>query len=399
VGVRRIAARAAAVLLSTLLTLLVLEGAVRVFVPPAHWRYHDASQDWRPDPELGWVQKGNLDMTTRAEAGWLVRFRTNADGVTPAGARREREQGVLRIMIFGDSTVVGRGVPQDRAVHAALERLLARGGRRVEVINAGVEGYSTDQVLLRMRRLLPLYRPAVVLYGLCDNDFGGNVDSVAFGVPKPRFALEGGRLTYVPPAGVAGDIEEFVTGPRRWLQGSALYRLVRPRIIVLRARLGNWEERNLIGLAPDFYYDPARLAAVDWRLFSVLLREMDATARRSGARLLFYSHPALAEVWDPFIRDTQRRLGLPPGRYDRYALERRLREVSAATAVPYCPLIDAFLVRRGSGPFHLLPRDPHCNPTGYQVTAETLARCLQSNSFLSSSSRSSRATTAWPSGL
>jgi lysophospholipase L1-like esterase len=398
VGVRRIAARAAAVLLSTLLTLLVLEVAVRVFVPPAHWRYHDASQDWRPDPELGWVQKANLDVTTRAEAGWLVRFRTNADGVTPASTRREREPGVLRILIFGDSTVVGRSVPQDRAVHAALERQLAR-GRRVEVINAGVEGYSTDQVLLRMRRLVPLYRPDLVLYGLCDNDFGGNADSVAFGVPKPRFILEGDALTYLPPAGAAGNIEEFVTGPRRWLQGSALYRLVRPRMLVLRARLGNWEERNLVGLAPDFYYDPARLAAVDWRLFTALLREMDATARRNGARLVFYSHPALAEVWDPFIRDTEKRLGLRAGRYDRYALERRLREVSAATGVPYCPLIDAFLAKRERGPFHLLPRDPHCNPAGYQVTAETLARCLQINPLLSNSSRSSRATTAWPLGL
>lgn len=370
---RRVAARVAAVLVSTLLSLTVLEAGVRLLVDPALWRYHDASKDWRPDPELGWVPKGSLDVTTRSEQGWLVRFRTNPDGVTPAEARRERRPGVLRIMIFGDSTVVGRGVPQDRTIHAALERRLGR----VEVINAGVEGYSTDQTLLRMRRLVPLYRPDAVLYGACDNDFGGNVDGVAFGVPKPRFVVKAGDLEYLPPEGDARPIGEFVTGPRRRLQASALYRLVRPRITVLRARWGNWEERNLIGLAPDYYYDPARLAAVDWRLFTLLLREMDGTARRHGASFLFYSHPALAEVWDPFIRDTERRLSLPPGRYDRYALERRLREMAAATAVPYCPLIDAFLANRERGPFHLLPRDPHCNPAGYQVTAEALARCLR----------------------
>lgn len=370
---RRIAARAAAVLVSTLLSFLVLEIGVRLLVDPALWRYHDASLDWRPDPELGWVQKENLDVTTRAEQGWLVRFRTNADGVTPPEARREKKPGVRRIMIFGDSTVVGRGVPQEKAIHAALEGKLGK----VEVINAGVEGYSTDQVLLRMRRLVPLYKPDVVLYGLCDNDFGGNADRVAFGVPKPRFVLEGETLSYIPPEGAAGRIDEFVTGPRRWLQASALYRLVRPRMMVLRARFGNWEARNQIGLAPDYYYDRARLAAVDWKLFDALLREMDASAEASGASFLFYSHPALAEVWDPFIRDTEKQLGLKPGQYDRRALETKLQEISAASAVPYCPLIDDFLAQRKRGPFHLLPRDPHCNAEGYEVTAEVLARCLR----------------------
>lgn len=369
---RRFLARAVAVLVSTLLSLAVLEAGVRFLVDPALWRYHDASMDWRPDPELGWVQKENLDVTTRGEPGWLVRFRTNPDGVTPATAQREKRPGVFRILIFGDSTVVGRGVPQDRTIHAALEKRLGN----VEVINAGVEGYSTDQVLLRMRRLVPLYKPDIVLYGLCDNDFGGNADRVAFGVPKPRFVLDGESLEYIPPEGDAAEIGEFVTGPRRWLQASALYRLVRPRVMVLRARLGNWEDRNLIGLAPDYYHDPASLAAVDWKLFVALLREMDRTAQASGASFLFYSHPALAEVWDPFIRDTEKRLGLPPGKYDRYALEKRLRQVSAETSVPYCPLIDAFLANRERGPFHLLPRDPHCNPEGYEVTAEALAGCL-----------------------
>jgi lysophospholipase L1-like esterase len=369
---RRIAARAAAVLVSTLLSLLVLEIGVRLLVDPALWRYHDASLDWRPDPELGWVQKENLDVTTRSEQGGLVRFHTNADGVTPATARREKTPGVYRIMFFGDSTVVGRGVPQNKAIHAALQSLF----RDAEVINAGVEGYSTDQVLLRMRRLVPLYKPDIVFYGLCDNDFGGNADRVAFGVPKPRFVLEGEALSYIPPERAAERIDEFVTGPRRWLQASALYRLVRPPIMVLRARFGNWEARNQIGLAPDYYYDPAKLAAVDWKLFDALLREMAATARGNGASFLFYSHPALAEVWDPFIRDTEKRLGLKPGQYDRRALEKKLGEVSMETAIPYCPLIDDFLAQKKRGPFHLLPRDPHCNPEGYELTAEVLARCL-----------------------
>jgi hypothetical protein len=381
------------VLATCLLTFGLLELAVRFFMPGNLWRQRDASADWRPDSELGWVQRPNLDVTTRAEQGWLVRYRTNPDGITPAGARRPKPPGAIRILLFGDSTVAGRGVPPDRAVHADLERLLRRTGRNVEVLNAGVEGYSTDQELLLMRRLIPLYHPDVVAYTLCDNDFGGNASREAYGLPKPRFVLgAGGALTLEPPpAGLPAVVAGGGGGPRQWLQHSAFYRLLQPRIIVLRARLGGWERRNLLGIAPDFYYAPERLEAIDWKLFDALLAAMDGTARSGGARFFFYSHPAVAEVWEPFIRDTEKRLELPSGRYDRYALERRLRGRAAGLGIPFCPLIDTFRANAARGPFHLLPRDPHCNPEGYEVTAEALARFLVSSALLRSATEAGAA--------
>ncbi len=380
---RRAAARAVVVLASCLLTLGLLEAVIRLCVPGSLWRQRDAAADWRPDPELGWVQRPDLDVTTRTEQGWLVRYRTNPDGIAPAGARRPKPPGTIRILLFGDSTVAGRSVPPDRAIHRDLERLLRRTGRRVEVLNAGVEGYSTDQELLLMRRLIPLYHPDLVAYGLCDNDFGGNESREAYGLPKPRFTLAAdGGLTYVPPPAGSPRPAAGAGGPRQLVQRSALYRLLQPRIAVLRARFGGWRDRNLLGIAPDFYYAPERLDAIDWKLFTSLLTAMDGAARSGGARFFFYAHPAIAEVWDPYIWDTERRLGLPPGRYDRYALERRLRATAAGAGLPYCPLIDAFRANAARGPFHLLPRDPHCNPVGYEVTAEALARFLLSSDLL-----------------
>jgi lysophospholipase L1-like esterase len=378
---RSIALRLLAIAVSSLLALLVLEVAIRLFVPASQWRYRDASMDWQPDPRLGWVLRPSLDVTTRSEQGETVRFRTNPDGLTPWTARREREPGVLRILIVGDSTVVGRAVPPEMTVHAALQRLLARGGRRVEVLNGGVEGYSTDQVLLRMEQLLPLYRPDVVLYGLCENDFGGNAVGEAYGVAKPRYVLEGdGRLELIPPPedGRRQEIQRFNRGPRSWIQHAAVYRIVRPRVLVLRARLGDWENRNLIGLPMGIYSDPREMEALDWKLLAALLREMRDVSARHGARFLFYSHPAIAEVWDPYIRETETQAGLAPGQYDRFALQKRLQAAAQAESVAYCPLIERFLADAKRGPFHLLPRDPHCNAVGYQVTAEGLASCLSS---------------------
>lgn len=388
---RAFAFRVLLALASALSALLLLEAAIRLLVPEPLWRFRDASLDWRPDPAAGWVQRPNLDVTKRSDQGWTVRFQTNEDGLTPASTRRRKPAGVVRILIVGDSAVVGRGVPQDRTIHSFLQRELAAQGRAVEVLNAGVEGYSTDQALVRMRELLPRYRPDIVAYGFCGNDFGGNEVGDAYGVPKPRFVLEAGRLRELKPdPSAARGFATQGSGPRRWIQYSAVYRLLHPWILGLRARLGGWQRENLLSPAPEIFYDPAALDQVDWPLFAALLREMRATAQRHGARFFFYPHPDIAEVWDPFIRSSEQRRGLAPGQYDRFAVQKRLRRVAQASSVPFCSVIEHFIAEQDRGPFHLLPRDPHCNPRGYEVTAEALSRCLLGSGMLGSAEPSVR---------
>jgi len=148
---------------------------------------------------------------------------------------------------------------------------------------------------------------------------------------------------------------------------------VQPSLIALRAKLGGWNERNLLGLADEFYYRPEELERFDWELFGALIRRMDESARQDGAEFGVYAHPALPEVWEPYIEDTIRTAGLDPDEYDASILERRLDQVVTASGARFCPLIDTFRAQQERGPFHLLPRDPHCNPAGYQVTAEKLA--------------------------
>jgi lysophospholipase L1-like esterase len=373
---RRILYRFLLVLASLVMALLLSEIGVRVLVPKPYWKFRDASMDWRLDPDSGWVQKPGLDVTTRNDEGRLIRFRTNEDGLTPAEARRQKVPGTFRILLVGDSTVVGRAVPQHATLHFFLQSILRARGIPAEVINAGVEGYSTDQALIRLRRLVPLYHPDLVLYGLCSNDFGGNAVDTAYGIPKPRFRLEGGRLKEVPPDLSSARIATFGSGPGKWLQYLAVYRLAHVQITLVRSWLGGWEHLNLLSPASEIYYRPEALDKVDWTLLAALLREMRDISRRNGARFLFYAHPDLAEVWDPYIRVNERRLGIPSGRYDRYALQRRLQRLAVAESVHFCGLIERFAAHQERGPFHLLPRDPHCNPTGYAVTAEALAECL-----------------------
>jgi hypothetical protein len=81
-----------------------------------------------------------------------------------------RSPGVFRIAAFGDSLTFSEGVAAGEAWPAALERELGR-DFRVEVLNLGVSGSQSEDVLRFAERLLPALEPDLVLYGVCLNDF------------------------------------------------------------------------------------------------------------------------------------------------------------------------------------------------------------------------------------
>jgi hypothetical protein len=65
------------------------------------------------------------------------------------------------VLAVGDSMTFGEGVPADHTFSAVLERQTG-----VRVYNAGVPGYSSRQMLVRLRQLIPALRPALVVMTL-----------------------------------------------------------------------------------------------------------------------------------------------------------------------------------------------------------------------------------------
>ena len=372
---KRLLGVVALVVASFLFSLLLLELGVRLFVPAGYWTYRDLTFDWKVDPETGWVNAPDRDMTSRLLLG-PVRYRTNPDGLIPAEARREKQPGVRRIMVFGDSMVVGRDLPQSDNYPARLQELLRERGIQAEVINAGVLGYSTDQALLLMERLLPLYQPEYVIFGSTSNDFGGNGTRSASGQSKPMFHLDAsGRLDLTPPD-PATEIRRFTTGPRAWVQYSALYRAIQPRLFRMRANLGAWQQRLVLGVVDDLYVNPSSLERVDWKLFIALVARMQEVSRVNGAQFLLIAHPEVGEVWEPYIERICQQHQWPRKSYDPFAIEKRIRALSDRAMVPYLPLIARFAGHPERGPFHLLPFDGHFSAAGNQFLAEQLADYL-----------------------
>jgi hypothetical protein len=107
-------------------------------------------------------------------SGTSVRIRTNSLGLRSPEITAHRLPNSLRIAIVGASTLMGvETAANEETFHALLEAKLRSQlpGRIVEVINAGIAGYTLhDERLLLERLILPL-RPDLVIVYPGVNDF------------------------------------------------------------------------------------------------------------------------------------------------------------------------------------------------------------------------------------
>ncbi|HEY7213867.1 MAG TPA: hypothetical protein VIC28_04515 [Thermoanaerobaculia bacterium] len=132
------------------------------------------------------------------------------------------------VLALGDSMTFGEGVGEEEAWSAILERALG-----VRVYDGGVPGYSSPQMLARLRRLLPALRPRLVLVALsphwdqqrCAEPFLYLGGFIVAGGYAPRLHLIDGNL-------YLADVRWPVVGPvtayaKRW---SHLARLLLPAV-------------------------------------------------------------------------------------------------------------------------------------------------------------------------
>ena len=69
------------------------------------------------------------------------------------------------IVAIGDSLTHGMGVSLDEAFPAQLEKILRADGFNFQVFNAGVDGDTTDRMLLRMNSVIPSGTKVVIVQG------------------------------------------------------------------------------------------------------------------------------------------------------------------------------------------------------------------------------------------
>ncbi|HUM00895.1 MAG TPA: GDSL-type esterase/lipase family protein [Thermoanaerobaculia bacterium] len=183
--------RAAALLLGSAAAVVLGELALRFLRPPVlAVPASDYAEFFAFDPELGWANRpgGHGRMFSRGEFDTEVRI--NARGLRDRDIPYARTPGTRRVLCLGDSFTWGLGVEAEETWPKVLERTLPE----LETLNAGVNGWTTSQELLWLRREGLKYRPDAVVLAFCLNDFRENLDGRAGLYERPFFVLHGGTL-------------------------------------------------------------------------------------------------------------------------------------------------------------------------------------------------------------
>jgi len=177
------------VLFSTLFALFLSEIALRLIGMKSMYVSPARDQFCKHAPVLGWAHRpGQEGMFETPQFHTSVRI--NEKGLRDRSHSYTRQNASKRIVVLGDSFAWGYGVEEPDRFSQLLEKSMD-----VEVINAGVSGYSTDQELLWYKNEGIKYETDLVIVELAGNDVGDNNRQLVSNIYyKPKFELKDGRL-------------------------------------------------------------------------------------------------------------------------------------------------------------------------------------------------------------
>ena len=325
---KRIGRRLAPVLLfvlSSAVAVALAEVIVRVADPHVHDHALPGGY-YIIDGALGWRQRPNHTVTHRTRF-FAVTYATNAWGYRDVTRRERKRPDQTRVLLLGDSQVLGWGVPQ----HLRFSDLLEARHPELEVWNHAVMGYGLDQQLLDYEQRGSAWALDAVVLFASPATLSRTETGYVYRKHKPRFVLDrSGALQLVAPP----------PGATRWT--TIAYRLLSPWY------LPYFLDRRLEAAREILRGTPARAATATSgqeapvsALTPALLARAAGVARVRGHRLLL-----LADV---------------PG-----ATLSSLRQACAGNGIR----VVAVEFPGDRTPFIFGPEDPHWNRRGHDWVAE-----------------------------
>ena len=238
--------------IAIVLGLLALEAVARLiefksgknaflFEPDHGWQTAFFSRffDWHePDPELLWRFRANLQNPL---------IRTNSSHLLGDELPIKKTRSQFRILLLGDSSPVGLGLFSRKQAFGELLRhflqLNLAGKAEIELVNAAVSGYTSEQIVHLLRLKGWSFQPdAVILY--C-----GNNDASISGEYSDRELLQKQKLISL----------------RKVLQGSALYRLLQSLFLHREKENALPAHPVKVRVTPDEFEENLRLIRTECR--------------------------------------------------------------------------------------------------------------------------------------
>lgn len=348
-------------ILSTTILLICLETGLRLteLAPTQSLAY--------PDEEM-WARipgpfAPNQDFVDRFRPSLPHRVRINSLGFRGRDLTVEKPEATYRILCLGDSYTFGDYVNDDETFPADLERKLRETfpGRAIEVVNAGVNGYTiTDEAALAEEKGFSL-RPDAIIVGFVLNDIADLTRRVS---SRENQRLEAKNLSNSP-----------LTPLKSLLRRTATYNLlfVIKATVLGRLRLDPTMQdlpiRHL--LHPPYEERTEGL----FGLYRKELLRLNDLARSRGCRLTLVLFPFYEQVVGDASAEAQA----------------RLTRMAGEAGIAVVDLLPAFR-RSGSRAtkLFLMPLDHHPSATGHRVAAREVSASLAAGIEASAPAGSSR---------
>jgi lysophospholipase L1-like esterase len=386
--------------------LCVIEAGVRLLgiAPPAQLQ----PALWAPHPYLGWFHPPNRAGSVSSEYREFDAFvRINARGLRDREIGYDNPARAVRILALGDSFVEALQVPLETTFTHQLETLLTSDEQPVEVINAGVGGWGTDQEAIFFAIEGFRYQPAVVLlFFFPHNDVMNNYQPLESArlhgiINKPFFHLDDGRLIeptfpFEPSEGRDQPATPLLSAGE-WLNAHvATYRLVAPYVREIPGLGRALAATGILGsMAAFMAADPdappiayglyqAQLSAeweAAWQLTEAIILRLDAEVRSRGARLGVVVIGAPEQVYpDRWAATLSRYPDMSAADYDLDAPNRRLSAFLADANIAHLDLLPVFrqAATAPDAPPLYYRHDGHWTPAGHQLVATTVAGFVRS---------------------
>jgi len=362
-----------AVLTSLLLLALVFEGGLRLLPVPMKGPVVGIND---PHEHLGWTKRRSAE-TAKKTSEFDISFAINELGLREdEDLSRSKPKGEKRVLVVGDSFVLGYTVSREDLFVDRIERALQKDGREVEVLNGGTEGYATDQELVWLREEGLSFEPDVVVLCFYQNDVYWNGQNEYAGTPKPRFPATGdGEKAEALPALEAAQ-------PSWFARHSAL--------VGLFYNLGRMGEAGKLvhSLDKDHYVPkeemvvfknfPAGAESIQasyrdaWARTAACLRGFRQTCTEAGTPLLVVAIPSREQIHDDSAQAWLEGKGLDAADIDFNLPTRRFLKLAEEAGIQTLDAQPMLGAAAAEGATLYFENDWHLNIEGNRVLAEAI---------------------------
>jgi len=250
---------------------------------------------YRPDAALGWSLRPGTQ-------GWFTKDYATARPVfvslSDAGFRDrehalDKPDDVFRVVVLGDEQSEAMHVALDESwwwqLGQQLEGCSVAAGRRVEMLNFGVNGYGTAQELVMLESVAMRYQPDLVLLQFsAGNDPQNNSFALSHDKQRPFFRLdEKGRPRVDASFSAAADFRRHAAPSHELARRIGdRSRAVQWLSMLPEPRHRPGVQKALLGPPPGELWEEA------WRISEALVARMDELVRRNGGRFALAIVPA-----------------------------------------------------------------------------------------------------------